>query len=262
MSQYQEIATVARIEKFANKNFRLTLDCPQIAASAKPGQFVMIRTGIGKDPLLRRPFSVHQTSSGGRLQIYFKVVGRGTEILAQVKTDQEISVLGPLGRGFRLNVNAPAILIGGGLGIAPMLFLAKENCRLKRNCANDLVLLGAREKNEVEHLLDDFKRLGLRLLIATDDGSLGHHGLVTEILQSTILPPGCTVYTCGPEAMMAGVSRICQAQDIPCQVSVESVMACGMGACLGCSRPAKDGSYTHVCLNGPVYDAEDLLWTM
>lgn len=261
MSQYQEKATVTRIEQFANNNFRLTLHSPQIAASAKPGQFVMIRAGVGKDPLLRRPFSVHQTSSGGRIQIYFKVVGRGTEILAQVKKDQELSVLGPLGRGFRLKLDAPAIIIGGGLGIAPMLFLAKENCRLKKKCADDLIILGAREKNELEHLLDDFKRLGLRLLIATDDGSLGHHGLVTELMPLTS-SSGCIVYACGPEPMMAGVNMICKPLGIPCQVSVESVMACGMGACLGCSRPAKDGTYTHVCLNGPVYDAEDLLWTM
>lgn len=260
MSQYQEKATVVRIEQFANSNFRLTFHCPQIAASAKPGQFVMIRVGVGKDPLLRRPFSIHQTSSGGRIQIYFKVVGRGTEILAQVKKDQEVSVLGPLGRGFRLNLSAPAVFVGGGLGIAPMLFLAKENCRLKRMYSDDLILLGARQKDELDHLLDDFKRLGLRLLIATDDGSLGHHGIVTEMMQSA-LPFGCTVYTCGPEPMMAGVHKICHSQGIPCQVSVESVMACGMGACLGCSRPAKDGTYTHVCLNGPVYDAEDLLWT-
>lgn len=262
MPQYQEKATVTRIEQFANNNFRLTLACPQIAAVATPGQFVMIRTGIGKDPLLRRPFSIHQTTSGGRIQIYFKVVGRGTEILAQVKKDQEISVFGPLGRGFRFNFSTPSVIVGGGLGIAPMLFLAKESCRRKRSCSADLVLLGAREKNELEHLLDDFKPLGIRLLTATDDGSLGHHGFVTEIMQSLTMPPGSTVYACGPEPMMAGVRKICLSQGIPCQVSVESVMACGMGACLGCSRPAKNGGYTHVCLHGPVYDAEDLLWTM
>ncbi len=262
MPQYQEKATVARIEKFANKNFRLTLKCPQVAASCKPGQFVMIRTAVGKDPLLRRPFSIYQTSGEAKIQIYFKVVGKGTEILSQAREGQEVSVLGPLGRGFRLNLKAPLIIVGGGLGIAPMLFLAKENCRLKKSCADDLVLLGAREKNELAHLLDDFTRLGLRVLTATDDGSLGHHGFVTEILQSLPLAPGCSVYTCGPEQMMAGVRKICQSQAIPCQVSVESVMACGMGACLGCSRPAKDGTYTHVCLNGPVFNAEELVWTV
>ena len=248
------------MEQFASNTFRLTLYCPLVALSAQPGQFVMVRTGMGKDPLLRRPFSVHQTSVAGRIQIYFKVVGRGTEILSQLKEDQEISVLGPLGRGFRLNVNAPAIMVGGGLGIAPLLFLAKENCRFKVDCTDDVVILGARCKNELEHLLPDFRQLGLQILTATDDGSLGRLGFVTELLQTVALPPNCVVYACGPEPMMAGVAKICRSQDVSCQVSVESVMACGMGACLGCSRPLKDGSYTHVCLNGPVYDAEDLLW--
>jgi dihydroorotate dehydrogenase electron transfer subunit len=262
MAQYQENATVARVERFSEKNFRLTLDCPLIAASAKPGQFVMIRTGTGKDPLLRRPFSIHQASSGGRIQIYFKVVGRGTDILAQVKRGEEVSVLGPLGRGFRLSTTGPAVIIGGGLGMAPMLFLAKENCRLKKDCSKDLLLLGAHAKGEIEPLLDDFRQFGLTLLTATDDGSLGTHGYITELMRTVTLPPGGTVYTCGPEPMMAGVSKICRSQGIPCQVSVESVMACGMGACLGCSRPAKNGTYTHVCVNGPVYDAEELLWNI
>ncbi len=262
MSQYQENATVIRIEQFADSNFRLSLHCPQIAALAKPGQFVMIRVGVGKDPLLRRPFSIHQTSADGRIQIYFKVVGKGTEMLSRVQQNSTLSVLGPLGRGFRLDLQAPAIIVGGGLGIAPLLFLAKENCRLKAHCQNDLVLLGAREKDELNHLVDDFKALGLRLLIATDDGSLGYHGFVTELLRQEILPPGCVVYGCGPEPMLAGIRKICHTQGVSCQVSVESVMACGMGACLGCSRPKKNGGYTHVCLNGPVYDAEDLLWSI
>jgi dihydroorotate dehydrogenase electron transfer subunit len=262
MSQFQEKATVVRVERFSDENFRLTLDCPLIAESAKPGQFVMIRTSFGKDPLLRRPFSVHQTSKDGTIQIYFKVVGRGTHILAHVKTGEELSVFGPLGKGFRLNTHAPAILVGGGLGIAPMLFLAKENSRLKKSSSEDLIVLGAREKSELAPLLDDFRQFNRKILTATDDGSLGHHGFVTGLLQSIDLPQGCIVYACGPEPMMAGVNKICRDQGIPCQVSVESVMACGMGACLGCSRPAKSGTYTHVCLQGPVYDAEELIWNI
>ena len=262
MSQYQEKTTIVRVEQFSDTHYRLTLDSPLIAESAKPGQFVMIRTGIGKDPLLSRPFSIHQTSKGGRIQIYFKVVGRGTHILAHVKKGEELSVFGPLGKGFKLKADSPAVIVGGGLGIAPMLFLAKENCRIKKSCSDDLIVLGAREKNELAPLLDDFRQFGLRLLTATDDGSLGHHGLVTEVLQSIEMPSDCVVYACGPEPMMAGVNAICRAQTITCQVSVESVMACGMGACLGCSRPAKNGTYTHVCLNGPVYDAEELIWNI
>ena len=132
--------------------------------------------------------------------------------------------------------------------------------RMKKDCSKDLLILGAREKIEIEPLLNDFQAFALSTHLATDDGSLGHQGFVIELMQSLPLPAGCTVYCCGPEAMMAGVSSLCTSQAIPCQVSVESVMACGMGACLGCSRPAANGSYTHVCLHGPVYDAEDLLW--
>ena len=191
------------------------------------------------------------------------MVGRGTDILAHVKEKETLSVFGPLGRGYRLNKNTPTVIVGGGLGIAPLLFLVKENCRLKKDCRHDLLIaLGAREKNEIEPLLDDFRQFGISILTATDDGSLGHHGLVVEILESMQLPTGCTVYGCGPEPMMAALSSLCASREIPCQVSVESVMACGMGACLGCSRPAANGNYTHVCLNGPVYDAEDLLWSM
>jgi dihydroorotate dehydrogenase electron transfer subunit len=261
MSQYQEKATVTRVEQFSAENYRLTLECPQIAQGAKPGQFVMIRTGFGKDPLLRRPFSIHQISSDGMIQIYFKVVGRGTTILAQHRPGEILSVFGPLGRGYRINKESPAVIVGGGLGIAPLLFLVQEICRLKSDSSDDLLILGAREKIEIEPLLTDFHQFGLRTLTATDDGSLGHHGLVTGVMETIKLPQGSTVYCCGPEPMMAAVGALCKSMEIPCQVSVESVMACGMGACLGCSRPAKDGTYTHVCLNGPVYNAEDLVWT-
>jgi len=260
MSQYQEKATVIRVEQLSEKNYRLTLDAPDIARSAKPGQFVMIRTGVGKDPLLRRPFSIHQTSSAGTLQIYFKVVGRGTDILAHVKAGESLSVFGPLGHGFNIKADSPAVLVGGGLGIAPMLFLAKELCRTVSDSSESVIILGGREKDEVEPLLEDFRQCGFQLLTATDDGSLGYHGYVTEVLKSIELSGKCTVYACGPEAMMSGVSEYCQQKGILCQVSVESVMACGMGACLGCSKPRKSGGYTHVCLNGPVFNAEELVW--
>ncbi|MGB3225148.1 MAG: dihydroorotate dehydrogenase electron transfer subunit [Desulforhopalus sp.] len=260
MSQYQEKANVTRVEQFSEKNYRLTLHCPKIAGISKPGQFVMIKTGLGKDPLLRRPFSIHQTSDEGLIQIYFKVVGRGTDILAHHRPGETLSVFGPLGQGYRIDTSAPSVIIGGGLGIAPLLFLVKENSRLKEDCSKDMLILGAREKIEIEPLLSDFREFGLNTHLATDDGSLGYHGFVTGVMESVNLPNGCIVYSCGPEPMMAGVSAICKLKGIPCQVSVESVMACGMGACLGCSRPAKKGTYTHVCLNGPVYDAEDLIW--
>lgn len=260
MSQYQEKATVIRIEQFSEKNYRLTLDSPDIARSAKAGQFVMIRAGFGKDPLLRRPFSIHQTTTNGRIQIYFKIVGRGTDILARVKVGETLSVFGPLGRGFVIRKDSPALIVGGGLGIAPMLFLAKSICRLKSDFSNDQIILAGRGKDEVEPLARDFRELGMKIQFATDDGSYGYHGLVTDLLSSLKFNADYTVYACGPEPMMAAVYAICQARSAACQVSVESVMACGMGACLGCSRASNDGAYTHVCLNGPVFKAEDLIW--
>ncbi len=262
MSQYQENATVTRVEQFSDKNFRVTLHSPQISAAARPGQFAMVRAGMGKDPLLRRPFSIHQTASDGSLQFYFKVVGRGTDILARKRVGEEVPVFGPLGCGFTIKEDGAAIMVGGGLGIAPLLFLVKENCRLKKSCSSDILILGGRGEVEIAPLLDDFKQFGITILTSTDDGSLGMHGNVTDVLQSLDLAPGCNVYACGPEPMMAGVSKFCKAKTFACQVSVESVMACGMGACLGCSRPAKNGTYTHVCLHGPVYDAEKLVWNI
>lgn len=262
MSQYQENATVTDVEELSDTNYRVTLDSPLISKEARPGQFAMIRVGSGKDPLLRRPFSVHQTGDNGKLQFYFKVVGRGTEMLACVRAGEELSVFGPLGKGFSVKKDKAAVIIGGGLGIAPLLLLLKENCRVKQDCSHDLVILGGRSKEEVGPLLADFEEYGVKVLTTTDDGTLGHKGFVTDLLRSEILPSQAQVYACGPEPMLAGISAICREKSLKCQVSIESVMACGMGACLGCSRPAKGGEYTHVCVNGPVYDAEKLEWNI
>ena len=263
MPQYQEKTIVTRVEQLSSDNIRLTLKAPDIAQASRPGQFVMIRTAAGKDPLLRRPFSIHQADASGHIQIYFKVVGRGTEILAHVRQGEELSVFGPLGKGFRIYDNTPVCIIGGGLGIAPMLFLAKEISRRKKtSCDSDLIILGGRSEVEVKPLIDDFRQIGIRTRAATDDGSYGEHGFVTDILKSADLAEGTQVYACGPEPMMAAVNEFCLAHDFHCQVSVESVMACGMGACLGCNRPVGDGRYVHVCLDGPVFDAKELKWDL
>jgi dihydroorotate dehydrogenase electron transfer subunit len=222
----------------------------------------MVRVGSGQDPLLRRPFSIHRVVDDGLLQLYFRVVGRGTEMLAGARAGDSVSILGPLGRGYRLHGDSPTVIVGGGLGIAPLLFLADERSRQKGDRAGDLIILGGRNRKELEPLLADFRTFDSALHVATDDGSLGHHGFVTELLASLDLPAGSRVYGCGPEAMLARLATICEASSTPCQVSVESVMACGMGACLGCSRVSVKGEYTHVCLNGPVYDAGELVWNI
>ena len=260
MSQYQENATIIRLERLTDENIRLTLQSDDIAAAAKPGQFVMIRTATGKDPMLRRPFSIHQSSRNGRIQILFKVTGRGTGLLAHCREGEKLSVFGPLGHGFDIKKDRPACLVGGGMGIAPMLFLAKCISQLKKNTATDLIVFGGREKKEVEPLVADLEQMGIRVLTATDDGSFGYKGFVTDLLEKHDLPKETVVYACGPEGMMKQIHLFCEVNNLECQVSVESVMACGMGACLGCNIPSKDGHYVHVCYEGPVFQAEELLW--
>lgn len=261
MIQYQEKATVTLREQLSNENVRLTLHTPHIATAATPGQFVMVRVGSGRDPLLRRPFSIHRAGMDGTIQIYFKVVGRGTALLAGAREGDALSVLGPLGNGFQFS-EKPACLVGGGLGIAPMLFLADRLNARGADRTLDRVILGGRTRSEVEPLVADFETTGIAVTVTTDDGSYGQRGFVTKAFASLSLPADCAVYCCGPEPMMAGMALLSRERNLPCQVSVESVMACGMGACLGCSRPASNGEYVHVCLDGPVFDAEDMAWTI
>lgn len=259
MSQFQEKTQITRIERFTEDIVRLTLDSADIASIAKPGQFVMIRTGNTKDPLLRRPFSISQTSNKKHFQILFKVVGRGTSLLAHCREGETLSVLGPLGNGFRINCKSRNCLIGGGMGIAPLLFLAKT---MLRKCPNTppLVVLGARNREELTPLVYDFAELGLSAHTATDDGSLGHHGLVTDVLKTLDLGTDCTTYVCGPHPMMTAVHLFSKARNYGCQVSMETSMACGMGACLGCIVPVEKGGYGHACTDGPVFDAKELVW--
>ena len=262
MSQFQKKVELVRSEVIARDVVRLTFNAPEIAAAALPGQFVMIQIASGKDPLLRRPFSIHQTSSEGTLQILFKVVGRGTELLAQCRVGEQLSLLGPLGNGFVLGEPGMACLVGGGMGIAPMLFLASRFLQLSKQGTAPRVILGARNREELMPLMGDFRNLGLEVLAATDDGSLGHHGLVTDVLKKLDLGSNHTVYSCGPRPMMAAIHHLCLKENVRCQVSVETVMACGMGACLGCAVPLKAGGYAHACSDGPVFEAGELLWSL
>ncbi len=259
MSQHQEKARIIRFEQLSELNVRITLESPLIAESAEAGQFVMIRTAPGQDPLLRRPFSLHQTSSG-QIQIYFKNVGRGTNILAHAKVGEILDVFGPLGRGFSVADDRPACLVGGGLGIAPMLFLAKIISSLNRDHSQDLIILGGRTREDVEPLVEDFRQFGLALHCTTDDGSYGKKGFVTDILRSEQLATNTRIYGCGPDNMLEVLHHFSNERNYDCQVSVESVMACGMGACLGCNLDASDGSYVHVCIDGPVFDTGELAW--
>ncbi|WP_275802632.1 dihydroorotate dehydrogenase electron transfer subunit [Desulfurivibrio dismutans] len=246
---------------------RLTILAPEIAAAGRPGQFVMLRSGRGLDPLLSRPFSLHQTMADGRMQVLFKVLGEGTRRLAALAAGASVAIVGPLGRGFALTPPPTGTrlgLIGGGIGVAPLLFLAREIQRLLPDGTALDVLLGARSKAELAPLLADFRALGLEPAVATDDGSLGHHGLVPELIDQQWGQEGshCRVFCCGPWPMMAAVASRCRERGWACQVSLEAMMACGFSACLGCAvaGSGKRERYFHVCKDGPVFQAEDVNW--
>ena len=260
MVEFQEKSDILRTEQLTEGIFRLTLNAPRIAAAVRPGQFVMVSCGPDLDPLLRRPFSMHQVNRDGQVQILFKVVGRGTHLLARTRPGESLSLLGPLGRGFSLQTDGAICLVGGGMGIAPLLFLASRLGELSGGHRSPLVLLGARSAQELAPLAAGFVALGCEVLTATDDGSLGHHGPVADLLPDQL---GRTdrVAVCGPFAMMAAVAALCQASSTPCQVSLETHMACGLGACLGCTIHGADGNYRHVCKHGPVMAAEEVAWT-
>lgn len=262
MPPLQLKAEIIRTETLAPDLYRLTFLAPDLAAAARPGQFLMLRVGEGRDPLLRRPLSIHQVTANGWVQVLFKVVGKGTKMLAALTPGQTVDVVGPLGNRFTLHTGNRLCLVGGGMGIAPLYFLARE---LQRSNPPEAVvpLLGARTAKELRPLADDFTALGLEPRLATDDGTLGHHGLVIDHL-SELMATGSPwrVYSCGPYPMLRAVAKICREQGWPCQVSLETMMACGLAACLGCAIPSAqlDGPYKHVCKDGPVFNAEEVAW--
>lgn len=261
MPEFQEKSSVRGRERLTPDVFRLSLHAPMIAEHAQPGQFIMIRAGNTLDPLLRRPFSIHKVGGDGLLTILFKVVGKGTRLLAGAAEGMTLDLVGPLGRGFDLAGDGPYCMIGGGMGIAPLYFLASRLMRDGRHIAGPPVLLGAQTQAELMLLAADFAELGYAVLTATDDGSTGHHGFVTELLDD-ILPEVRQVCVCGPTPMMRTVALKCRAAEVACQVSLETHMACGLGACLGCTFPASRGGYLHVCRDGPVCPAEEVAWTL
>ncbi len=251
-------AWVVYRETLGGGHFRLRLR-PARPLRAEPGQFVMLRVGEGIDPLLRRPFSIHRTDPGetGEFEILFRVVGRGTRLLSRLRAGDRVDALGPLGQGFRTDAEHP-VLVGGGVGVAPLLFLTE---RLLEQGRRPLLLLGARtDRDLLCH--QDFTCLAVPCRVATEDGSAGEPGLVTGLLDRALdeAAPGTAVYACGPPAMLAAVAGRCRRAGVPCQVSLEAHMACGVGACLGCVVPGTDEPYLRVCREGPVVDANRVDW--
>jgi dihydroorotate dehydrogenase electron transfer subunit len=231
--------------------------CGPRGATPEPGQFAMIAAaehwggGEQQRPYLPRAFSIARLA-GEECHFLLEDVGPGTRRLCELRAGDRLWVLGPLGRGFQLGGREPdqrrALLVGGGVGIAPLAILQDTLDR------DTTVLLGFRDRA---------RAAGAALLrdahVASDDGSVGHHGLVTELLAAELeRDPHAVVYACGPAAMLEGVRAICEQRATPAQLALEAGMACGFGACFGCVVARRDGGYLRVCVDGPVVDAAEL----
>lgn len=259
----QEKVSVLWNEEVGSSYMHIGLQGEKAASAATAGQFVMLRAGSRMDPLLRRPFSIHQIiEEKGRvsgLEILYKVVGTVTERLAAMQPGDEIDLVGPLGKGFQIFPENKTIMIAaGGIGVAPVVLLASRLINAGVDPSACTVFLGGKSERDIL-CRDFFSETGMNVLTATDDGSLGHKGLVTDLLTDAVekTKPDM-LYTCGPHPMLMAVADIANQRDIRCQISTETIMACGMGACLGCAveESGNTDEYMHVCINGPVFYAD------
>ncbi|PLX90757.1 MAG: dihydroorotate dehydrogenase electron transfer subunit [Desulfuromonas sp.] len=252
--------------------YRMQILAPGYDAQARAGQFVMFRVQRSLPPLLRRPFGIFRTGflapdCDGMppkefIEIVYKVVGLGTEIMQDLHQGDQIELLGPLGRGFDLGApDEDKILVGGGIGLVPLYMLAEK----LDNKARSRLLMGGRTRDDII-TVTEFERLGVETYVSTEDGSLGEEGLVTQVLERKLQKyPQATVYACGPMPMLDAVQRICANHKAPLQVSLEALMACGVGACLGCvvkgaGHSEETPRYLCTCKQGPVFNAEELDW--
>lgn len=264
-SIFQEKAGVLNNDRIGVSYGRISLQCTRHYSIAKPGQFVMLRVENGADPLLRRPFSIHrmlvQKGHIAGIEILYKIVGSCTRRIAALKPGDRVDMLGPLGNGFTISANLKRVFIaGGGIGAAPLLFLASALHSMKNGPAGCTFFLGGRSKNDLL-CVNEFADLGMTLHVSTEDGSAGKKGVLTFPLEAAIQEKRPDmIFACGPMGMLVRIAGIAEKYKTPCQISIETVMACGMGACLGCAIKGKtpEAEYLHACLDGPVFDARCL----
>lgn len=279
LSASQHVAVVDDVRAMAKDTWCVRLRQPELAQQITPGQFFMIRPNDGSDPLLGRPFALYDTyaDADGKpvgVEFGFVVVGKLTSLMSQWRQGEQVQVWGPLGNGFSLPTAKHLICVAGGIGQTPFLAVTREALGLQQygsplrelSHSPESVALcyGVRSEAYLAGL-DDFDIPGLEVQVATDDGTFGHHGFVTELLQNRLNEQKAEthVYCCGPEPMMKAVAEICEAESVPCWLSLETPMACGFGACFSCVATVKepDGTtdYRRTCVEGPVFEAERLV---
>lgn len=249
--------------EIAPDTYLLELESEELAKASNPGQFVMIRVKNGTDPLLRRPFSICDTDNNGAVKILYRIVGKGTGILSKKKSGECISILGPLGSTFEFpGSHQNVILVAGGIGVAPIFFLGQN---IKP--VNFEFLIGFRTSPEIIKFEDISGVQDFEISISTDDGSFGYGGRVTDLLEETLKRQQSrpdSIYACGPLPMLKETVLTAQQYNIPCQISIEAFMACGLGACQGCAvkviESESSSGYERVCKEGPVFDGNKIDW--
>ncbi|GAB4374185.1 MAG: dihydroorotate dehydrogenase electron transfer subunit [Acidobacteriota bacterium] len=267
---FDVIAAVTDQRELGPDTWLLALDAPQIAAAARAGEFVMLGLPEIDRMLIRRPFSIARVgpAEGGAprtIEIVYKVFGSRTAMFSTLRPGAKMSVLGPLGRGFWLpEPDGPRelLLVAGGIGIAIFPLLVQQ---LGARAGEASLLYGARTAAELV-LRDWFAERGVAVELATDDGSAGHHGMVTDLLEARLARPARgtrLVMACGPTPMLRAVGDLAMAREVPCQLALEETMACGFGVCLGCVVPRRNPEgefdrFVRVCTEGPVFDAREV----
>lgn len=248
--------------KLNDKYYLMEIECEEFVNKAKPGHFMMVKAqqyDYLYDPLLRRPFGVCDIERG-RFKILYILIGKGTNLLSQVKINSTIEFSEPLGNTFKYNGGKKVAMVGGGVGIAPLLFLARY---LKNQGAEIDLYYGGKTEDDIL-MIDEFKKYCSHIIVTTENGKVGQKGIVTEPLQKNILQYD-KIYACGPKKMLEATTKIAVENKIPIEVSLDERMACGMGACLGCLIYLKNDSgeieQKRCCVEGPVFDGSKIVWS-
>jgi len=275
----QQSAKIAENVRLARGMFRMRIACPWIARQAVPGQFVMLRVADGTDPLVGRPMAIYETVDDrhGRrwaIDVVYRVIGKMTRRMAACPPGGEVILWGPLGNGFAPRGESHLVMVAGGIGLTPFLALAHEVLGCRRYGApprgapraERVTLCYGVGSRDLLIDLSAFERAGVTVRLASDDGSVGHPGLVTDLLDEVLsdAPAASRIVCCGPEPMLAAVARFARAASIPCDVSLETPMACGIGICFSCvariRQPNGSWDYKRSCVEGPVFAADTIVW--
>jgi dihydroorotate dehydrogenase electron transfer subunit len=276
-------ATVVENVQMARDTYRIRLDSPAIAQRIVPGQFVMLRLAGCDDPLLGRPLALYDTVLAGDgqpvgIDIVYLVIGKMTARLAAFSSGQTLDLWGPLGNGFPPSPIEHLIMVAGGIGQTPFMAVGREYLGLRRygspprtvpKSKKVTLCYGARSADYLAGV-EDFRAIGIDARLSTDDGSAGRRGFVTEVLRDVldessagIAAGHARIVCCGPERMMEAVAHVAHQAEVPCQVSLETPMACGIGICFSCVAKVRqpDGwDYRRTCVEGPVFEAEQIVW--